>query len=264
LNGRNFLVLHAFLEMISGLGPFQERPTEYYSRKQIMPNDETVVRVLELIKSRVPQQFLMSNTLGYLPLHVAVRNTRAREFSSDGTHVLLVNDAGTRMASGGSDDDGGDNSDNKPATLGDNLNRTCDTYGSKFVNFLLQEHPESVHILDGQGRLPLHVAAEHGLPCYDIIADAEPRALTTRCLVTHLYPFQLPAFGLAKMKSRYTSLLYRTLQDAAIDMTYTLLRKTPHLIHGIIPCEPWVENQECEEIERNILEITQLAPRSSS
>jgi ankyrin repeat protein len=52
-------------------------------------------------------------------------------------------------------------------------------YPSKLISFLLNEFPESISIPDGQGRLPLHIAVEHGLPCYDILVNADSRALTT-------------------------------------------------------------------------------------
>ena len=75
------------------------------------------------------------------------------------------------------------------------------------VKYLIEEHPESVRFPDGQGRLPLHLAVEHGIPCYQILLDAEPTALETPCPVTGLYPFQLAAAGLAMRENHYYPVL---------------------------------------------------------
>lgn len=58
----------------------------------------------------------------------------------------------------------------------------------------------SVAIPDRQGRLPLQIASEHKLPCYRILASAEPRALIARCTLTRMYPFhQLAAVRMKQL-----------------------------------------------------------------
>jgi hypothetical protein len=37
----------------------------------------------------------------------------------------------------------------------------------------MKEYPESAGLPDGQGRLPLHLAVETGLPYYEIIANID-------------------------------------------------------------------------------------------
>jgi hypothetical protein len=138
MNGRTFFVLHAFLDMIGCVGPIKRRRHNYDSR--------SILKILKIIKMKVPEQFCLRDQHGRLPLHIVVS-----------AHGL-----------GGA---------------------------SELVKFLLTVHPESVRIPDGKGRLPLHVAVENQLfSCIDLLVHAEPRALVTRCVVTHLHPFQLTAY----------------------------------------------------------------------
>lgn len=69
---------------------------------------------------------------------------------------------------------------------------------SSIIQFLVDAYPEAVGIPNENGKLPLHVAAEHGMPFVHVLARAEPRALTTRCLETDMYPFQLAAVSLVE------------------------------------------------------------------
>jgi hypothetical protein len=122
------------------------------------------------------------------------------------------------------------------------------------IEYLLEEHPESAGISDERGRLPLHVAVENGLPCIDLLIQTEPRALSTRCLVTHMYPFQLAAYGLATREEHCASKDAQTI--AAIETAYNLLRKSPTTAHVLTaPREPWMENPIYKEIQTNKKDI---------
>jgi hypothetical protein len=104
-------------------------------------------------------------------------------------------------------------------------------YPEAVIEFLLYEYPEAAGIADGQGRLPLHIAMEHGLPCADLLLDAEPRALETRCMVTHMYPFQLAALAWEDSEHEMHSVPTQSnKQIEEINTMYTLLRKMPHLL----------------------------------
>jgi hypothetical protein len=98
------------------------------------------------------------------------------------------------------------------------------------MEFLLEEYPEAAGIADGQGRLPLHIAMECGQSCADLLLDVEPRALATRCMVTHMYPFQLAAFALEDSENEMHSVPRNDKQREATNTMYMLLRKTPHLL----------------------------------
>jgi hypothetical protein len=181
----NFLVLHAFLQMLSRVGPFiaccdRYRKHHYFS-----------FHVLKHIKEKAPEQFRLRDGDGSLPLHIAVRN----EHSCDHIHN--------------------------------------ESYSSEIIEFLLKEYPESAGLPDGQGRLPLHLAVETGLPCYEIIANAEPRALQTRCIVTHMYPFQLVFF---RDPERYK----KEWQWGLLNRTYKLLRKAPLMARGMASRHEWL------------------------
>ena len=151
---------------------------------------------------------------------------------------------------------------------------------SLLVKYLVELYPESVRIPDGQGRLPLHLAIEHGYPSYLTILEADPTVVETPCPVTGLYPFQLTAAGFDMRKKRLCALtdeiarekIHRTLlspkertkrtarkdrlrallsETSSIDMSFTLLRLSPHvmnnLIAGTVAKEPWVHAEVQED-----------------
>lgn len=127
---------------------------------------ETVNQLLQIIKDNDPKQFRMRDDRGLLPLHIAIRHSlRASADPDSSTRSSLY------------------------------LERSRCTPTSS-IQFLVDEYPEAVGIPDENGRLPLHVAAEHGMPFVDVLASAGPRAVTTRSLETHFYPFQLVALSL--------------------------------------------------------------------
>jgi hypothetical protein len=130
-------------------------------------------------------------------------------------------------------------------------------YTSTIVGFLLQEYPVSVAIPDRQGRLPLQIASEHKLPCYKMLASAEPRALIARCTLTRMYPFQLAAV-------RMKHLDIDEEHGQWTDMIFSLLRKTPHLIQSGVRNEAWKNSQEYLELHQIDLTIAQLQARKVS
>lgn len=176
---------------------------------------QAVIDILSVIKERDPEQFHLRDDDGFLPLHIALENKYSRTKSRDWLSY---------------------------------------EYPSRLIQFLLNEHPESVRIPDGQGRLPLHIAAEYGIPCFQIIMDAETRALATRSPVTHMYPFQHVAYT--------DGVFFRAMPKlAAVDMTYTLLRKCPHVMNNFVGAttakEPWIHSDIYKEILRNELKMAQ-------
>ena len=207
LNGRRFLILHAFLEMISGVGSFQEQFPIYCG-----DISSRVMRVLELLKERVPEQFHCQDDFGSHPLHIAVRNKHASTYES-----------------------------------------TRDT-SSLVIEYLVKEYRKSAGSPDEQGRLPLHVAVENALPCIDLLIQAEPRALVTRCLVTRMYPFQLAAYGLATREEYCTSTDKQII--AAVETTFNLLRNSPSTARVLAARrEPWMENPIYIDIQLNKKDI---------
>jgi hypothetical protein len=113
----------------------------------------------------------------------------------------------------------------------------------------------SIAIPDRQGRLPLQIASEHKLPCYKILASAEPRALIARCTLTRLYPFhQLAAVRMKQLDIDEE-------HGHWTDMIFTLLRKTPHLIQSGMRNKTWKNSQEYLELHQIDLTIAQLQAR---
>jgi hypothetical protein len=168
------------------------------------------------IKERSPQQFSTKDDNGALPLHIAASFENKKCFR---------NDRGTERSK----------------------------HEFYTITALLNEYPEAASIPDGQGRLPLHIAASHGLVCSDLIAKAEPRALVTRCVATHMYPFQLAALA-----PDYTE------EVANINNTYDMLRKAPHVLQRYRVNDAWTNSPEFMEIQQNRLKMAQLEVRNVS
>jgi ankyrin repeat protein len=189
-DNNTFPILHSVLKLLCKVGIRQDPYTS-----------QTIVSILNLVRQRSPDQFRTRDESGSLPLHIAVQlpfmSIVTATTSSDGesTGEPVTNDQ-TRA----------------------------------IIKVLLEEYPEAAGIADGQGRLPLHIAMEHGQPCADLLLDAEPRALDTRCMVTHMYPFQLAALVLEDSENEMHLVPRNDKQREAISTLYTLLRKTPHFL----------------------------------
>ena len=82
---------------------------------------------------------------------------------------------------------------------------------SEILQVLLEAHPTSIRMCNAKGRLPIDLAAEHSLPeqCLELLCKSEPRAIDTRDLYSHQYPFQ---------------------SAGSIATTYYLLRAKPHVL----------------------------------
>jgi hypothetical protein len=142
---------------------------------------DAALHILQCIKEKVPEQFRSRDGDGSSPLHLVARNNHC------------FNDRTTTECRDESD------------------------YASDLIRFLLKEYPESAGLPDAEGRLPLHVAMEHNLPlpCFEIIANAEPRALPTRCMMTHMYPFQQSAVLLGKQMDPLIQFLRKEYPESA-------------------------------------------------
>ena len=131
-------------------------------------------------------------------------------------------------------------------------------YPSRLIKYLLTEYPESVRIPDKEGRLPLHIAVEHGIPCYGILVDLEDRALTSRCPVTGFYPFQLAEYGLALREKRPR----KCSETTAVNMSFHLLRTSPHVMNNLVDAatakEPWIHGSIHKQILANKLKLAQI------
>jgi hypothetical protein len=204
----NFLVLHAFLQLLSGMGPFKKCWNHLEFELGL------VVSILKIIKDKVPEQFRARDGGGYLPLHIAVRNRHCRSIG------FLYDES----------------------------------YASDLICFLLKEYPESAGVPDGQGRLPLHVAMEYNHPRFEIIANAEPRALHTRCMVTHMYPFQLVG---AEDSSEW-------MQKILLSKVYTLLRKGPRVARGMAKDVWKLDTPQYKTIVRNELKIAKIQSQNAN
>lgn len=80
---------------------------------------------------------------------------------------------------------------------------------------------KSAQMQNGDKRLPLHVAVESGRTWkngIERIVDAEPLALETRDIKTHMYPFMLAAIPSYKW------------DNTSFDTIFYLLRRAPHVV----------------------------------
>jgi hypothetical protein len=66
LHGRQFVLLHALLQMYCSVGPFQGRQHAY--------SIEFIIDFMEYIFEREPRQFRMRNHQGHLPIHIVMQN----------------------------------------------------------------------------------------------------------------------------------------------------------------------------------------------
>jgi len=130
---------------------------------------------------------------------------------------------------------------------------------SSLFKILIDECPQSCSIPDGQGRLALHMALDNGLSCVDTLVEAELRALATRCIVTHMYPYQLAAYGLVEEKTQLSE------DTTLVDSTYKLLRGAPHLIRHTSDAarELLMNSSIYKEYQMNKLKIAQLEARNA-
>lgn len=239
LQGDRFLALHAGIEVACMIGLFGERYGVHLLQQ-----------VFQLVKEHDdPEQFQMRNREGLLPLHVAT--TYGDRGSNHDMHLESSPDIESIWYHLASNPDP------------DQVTRFHNECLLPILMFLLTEYPESGGIADGNGDLPLHLATEHCLSCCQIIADAEPRALTTRSIVSRMYPFQLAALGW-KAHNPATRGQKDTTVDA-VNMTYILLRKAPHVLQTFLSQdEPWMDSPEFKEIQQNKLQVAKLLARNAT
>lgn len=118
------------MELLCRKGPHPNTSYTYEER------ESDVIRVLSYYdqKERGPDQFRETDDNGSLPIHIAA-TFMCRHFM-EGRSLKKY--------------------------------EHYQRYTSTIVGFLLQEYPMSVAIPDRQGRLPLQIASEHKLPCYEV------------------------------------------------------------------------------------------------
>jgi hypothetical protein len=95
---------------------------------------------------------------------------------------------------------------------------------------------------------------EYNHPRFEIIANAEPRALHTRCMVTHMYPFQLVG---AEDSSEW-------MQKILLSKVYTLLRKGPRVARGMAKDVWKLDTPQYKTIVRNELKIAKIQSQNAN
>mmetsp|Transcript_20696 Transcript_20696/g.31316 ORF Transcript_20696/g.31316 Transcript_20696/m.31316 type:complete len:414 (-) Transcript_20696:129-1370(-) len=123
---------------------------------------------------------------------------------------------------------------------------------SEILQVLIQAIPAAATVRNEAGQLPLHVAADRGLPCILPLIQAHPNAVKMRCPITKLFPFQLAA------AQRNTD---GPLSDG-IEMTWTILKETPDLLdlsHCCSEDHSW--STEDKQVAKVNMEIARTARR---
>lgn len=93
------------------------------------------------------------------------------------------------------------------------------------VKILVMSHPRAASSCNREGRLPLHLAVENGWP-FKPIMEAAMQAVSTKDVLTRMYPFQLaalPILGHDDSNEEAPDLWL-------IDASYSLLRQNPMLV----------------------------------
>lgn len=110
------------------------------------------------------------------------------------------------------------------------------------IELLIDLHPRSVTMPNGNGRLPIHLAIIHKSPTWNKVLDLSPIALETRDPVTGLLPFQLSAMMSTPTHSDDED--GQTSTDDELDklesltMCFRLLRMCPCLASGLADVKP--------------------------
>jgi hypothetical protein len=109
-----------------------------------------------------------------------------------------------------------------------------------FCRAIVSAHPGAASVADLEASLPIHIAAEEGIPVLDILVEAYPEGLRQKGGKSHLYPFQLASLSLENsMHQRVNEHLL--LQDSddgierwrearAVEHTFILLRVDPNVL----------------------------------
>lgn len=239
--GQRYYPLHSFLRLMWKASMCENYHSSMKFTNIYIERRKSNILVLEIIKARDPAQFRTRDDQGYLPIHIAAKLA---------FHV------------GEEEQDG--EQENDSTTIDSEWNEwvrqeysTFVKYSSAIVRFLLDEYPESARVLDDQWRLPLHIALEHGSPCWNLLEQAEGRAVTTRCPETRMYPFQIAAAA-----ARRDDMPSQMSEAIATNAVYTLLRKAPHLLEsGRCSADPCLNSQEFLDVQLNKLEAEQLDVR---
>jgi hypothetical protein len=126
-------------------------------------------------------------------------------------------------------------------------------YGSNIIRFLLGCHPESIGIPNCKGRYPLHLSVQSLAPSYGMILDASPTwVLETKCPLTGLYPFQIPALYVQNDAQRRLS----------VEMSYIILQKAPMMARGLAAKrQPWLDSAIFKDIQIAKMKREQLSAR---
>jgi hypothetical protein len=101
------------------------------------------------------------------------------------------------------------------------------SFSEEIVQLLVEMHPQSASTANREGRLPLHLALENGWP-FKPIMEAAKQAISTRDVLTRMYPFQLAGCsnpGIDDANEEDPNL-------RLVDATYKLLLQNPTLVRS--------------------------------
>mmetsp|Transcript_3420 Transcript_3420/g.5662 ORF Transcript_3420/g.5662 Transcript_3420/m.5662 type:complete len:436 (-) Transcript_3420:135-1442(-) len=207
-----FLAPHALLELFLS-EPFDGRNSRMTNlKKKFIEESVPVLQfLLANAHSTLEYRFDEINARGESPLHIFLRRVSyRRDKPSERGQMQMICPAMFRLP--------------EEAKL------------REFCEVLLAAHPAAASIVDGSGCLPIHIAAEWGIPAEDIVMQAFPEGLQRKGGVAHLYPFQLAALSLKdtinNRENEYTiddsdDTIPEWRRIRAVERTFKLLKADP-------------------------------------
>ena len=167
--------------------------------------------LLAFLHEQSKESFQMRNNKGDTLLHIFLRNVCQRERNNSG---IQRNGPALRSLPAGEE------------TI------------REFCRFLIQAHPEAAAMKDSSGCLPIHIAAEEGIPVEDILAEAYPEGLRQRGGTSNLYPFQFSASSLDRSMQKRNNgddVCFTSRKKRGLERTFNILLADPSVLSICVP-----------------------------
>ena len=177
--------------------------------------------ILQAVRHDLTHQTLLRNKQGKTPLHIAAASTQRVIQREDQFH--------SHQQDQQVDDDN---------TFPISTTPGATTIEDFLISTLIEQNPQAPRMTDFEGRLPIDYAAECGKTCIQGLArliQSEPRAVDTRDLRDHNYPFISAALSNgdnvgSSSSPTASSSSPPSYTTNSLSATYFLLRAKPHVL----------------------------------